>query len=222
MPQPHPAQPADELILAALERAVRHDPRDQGAVPVWSVYDHLGLRRRSRAARHVSARLEALLAAGLIVAGRRHGVATWALSQAGRVRLREAAAADAPALALPESPQHRAWRLARVAAGQELDRFRAELHGQLEHATRLLEAAPAPPTDAWLELGEQLARACRRFASAGYCLREWAEPGEAHADVDERVEPGDTALGERERARRRARRTGRRNTRLWGDWPDER
>ncbi|HEV3047087.1 MAG TPA: hypothetical protein VGY13_06965 [Solirubrobacteraceae bacterium] len=221
MPQPDPAQPADELILAALERAVRHDPIGQRAVPVWSVHDHLGLRRRSRAARHAGDRLRALSAERLVVEGSRHGVSTWAPTEAGRARLSEAARAGGQAPALPESPQHRTWRLARLLAGQELDRFHDELREQLKRALRLLEADPPARSDAWLELAEQLARACRRFASASYCLREWAEPDDAHADVDERLDAGDEALDERERARRRARRTGRRNTRLWGDLAGE-
>ena len=41
---------------------------------------------------------------------------------------------------LPESPQHRAWRNARTAAAQELERFRASLHERLRHAELLLDA----------------------------------------------------------------------------------
>ncbi|HTA13031.1 MAG TPA: hypothetical protein VK765_06380 [Solirubrobacteraceae bacterium] len=208
--------PSDELVLAAIERAALHDPRRMPAVPVWSILEHLALARRSGGARHVSARLEAMETVGWLDRSRRHGVPTWALTDAGARRLREARRkGNGPAL--PESPQHRAWRLARVTAGQELERFRSGVREHLERAVRLLDAEPPPHSDAWLELAEDLQRACRRVGSAGYCLREWAEPDDDLRDVDERVDPADAMLGEAELARRRARRGGRRNIRLWDE-----
>jgi hypothetical protein len=121
--------------------------------------------------------------------------------------------------ALPESPQHRAWQNARTAAAQEIGRFRESARERLERAARLLEAEPPPRSDAWLELAEELQRACRRVASATYCLYEWAEPDDDRADVDAHTDPDDDALDADERARRRARRAGRRNVRLWDDGP---
>jgi hypothetical protein len=116
--------PSDELVLAAIERAALHDPRRMPAVPVWSILEHLALARRSGGARHVSTRLEAMETVGWLDRSRRHGVPTWALTDAGARRLREARRkGNVPAL--PESPQHRTWRLARVTAGQELERFRS-------------------------------------------------------------------------------------------------
>jgi hypothetical protein len=213
-----PAPPSDELVLAAVERAGRHQAHDKPAVPVWAILDHLALARRSSAARFVRARLDALLAAGALERGSRHGVPTWALTRSGERRLRHArASASVPAL--PESPQHRAWRNARTVAAAELERFRLGLRERVKQAELLLDAAQPPHSDAWLELAEELQRACRRVASASHCLYEWVEPDEEHADVDEHVEPADAGLDEDERARRRARRAGRRNMRLWDDAP---
>jgi hypothetical protein len=221
MPHDHPSRrpgerPSDELVLAAIERAALHDPRQIAAMPVWTILEHLALPRRSGAARHVSARLEAMETAGWLDRARRHGVPTWALTDAGARHLREARS-KGDATTLPESPQHRTWRLARVAAGQELERFRASLRERLQRAEGLLDADPQPHSDAWLQLAEELQRACRRVGSASYCLREWLEPDDDLRDVDERVDPADAMLGEAELARRRAPRGGRRNIRQWDE-----
>jgi hypothetical protein len=213
-----PASASDELVLAAVERASRHQARDTPAVPVWAILEHLALPRRSAAARDVHVQLGALQAAGLLERTRRHGVPTWALSEAGAAHLQVARRAGVLP-ALPESPQHRAWQNARTAAAQEIGRFRDSAHARLGRAARLLEAERPPRSDAWLELAEELQRACRRLASATYCLYEWAEPEDERADVDGHADPGDDALDADERARRRARRAGRRNIRLWDDGP---
>jgi hypothetical protein len=211
-----PDLPCDEIVLAATERAGRQQAHDKPAVPMWAILDHLALPRRSAAARHTRSRLEVLLAAGWLARGSRHGVPTWALTSSGVRRLRRARrAGNVPPL--PESPQHRAWRGARMAAAEELERFREGLRKRMQRAELLLDAEVPPHSDAWLELAEELQRACRRVASASHCLYEWAEPDEERADVDEHVEPADAELDEDERARRRARRAGRRNMRLWDD-----
>ncbi len=221
---PHPNRPqratsaprsSDELVLAAVERAARHQSRDTPGVPAWAILEHLALPRRSAHARHVRERLEAMHEAGLLERSRRHSVTTWALSGAGLAHLRRARGTDD--LELPESPQHRAWREARGAAAQEIERFRASLRGRLALAELTLETSEPARSDAWLELAEELQRSCRRLASASYCLYEWAEPGDARADVDEHLEPGDEQLRPAERAVLRARRAGRRNTRLWDE-----
>jgi hypothetical protein len=211
-----PDRPSDELILSALARAALHQPHDGPAAPMWAIVEHLALSRRSAAARHVSARLAAMEASGSLERTRRYGLTTWALTRAGKRRLR-LARRGAGIPQLPESPQHRAWRQARAAAGQEMERFRESLGERLHRAALLLDAEPWPHSDAWLELGEELQRACRRLASASYCLYEWAEPDDSHADIDSHIEPSDEGLEEGERARRRARRAGRRNVRLWDE-----
>ncbi len=225
MPDPDPGlrprqsgTPADELVLAALERASRHAAETVDAVPVWSILDHLALAPRSAAARGIRARLGSLRAAGWLERSRRHGVITWELTSAGRCRLRQARLAGED-LQLPESPQHRAWRQARDAAAQEIERFRTSLQERLDEAQALLGAQAAPRSDAWFELADSLRQACRRLGSASHCLYEWVEPDDLHADLDEHLDPTDDALEAGERARRRARRAGRRNVRLWDERP---
>jgi hypothetical protein len=52
-------------------------------------------------------------------------------------------------------------------------------------------------------------------SSASYCLREWAEPVDEQADIDDGSDPGEERLSDTERIRRRSYRAGRRNTTLW-------
>jgi hypothetical protein len=216
-PRTKPAgAPCDELILAAVDRAARHRGRKTPAVPVWAILDHLALARRSAGARHVRSRLSALHAAGSLESSRRHGIATWELTDTGRRRLqRVQRAGGLPAL--PESPQHRAWRNASTAAAQEIERFRAGLREQLREAALLLDADPPPRSDDWFELADALQRAGRRVGSASYCLHEWAEPDDARADLDDGLDPADELFEQSKRVRRRALRAGRRNVTLWDD-----
>ena len=224
MPEPpRPPQRSDStveaselLVLAALQRALLHQHPPRDGVPLWTLLEHLQLPRRSGAARGVRATLAALAERGELTGERRGGVAVWTLTARGTQRLRRARGRGEHA-ELPESPQHRAWRNARVTAAQELDRFRARALELSQRLRLLLEQSPPPHSDAWLVLGEELERACRRLASASHCLYEWAEPDDEHADVDERSEAADEGLDERARARFRALRAGRRNVRLWGE-----
>jgi hypothetical protein len=211
-----PAVPSDELVLAAIERAERHQLRDARGVPAWAILDQLALSPRSAAARHLRSRLPAMRASGWLECSRRHSAPTWSLTASGLRRLRRVQRSGALA-ALPESPQHRAWRGARTVAAHEIERFRAGLAVRVTRAALLLDAEPPPHSDAWLELAEELQRACRRLASASHCLYEWAEPDDARADIDRQLEPSDTQFEPGARAVRRARRAGRRNVRLWND-----
>jgi hypothetical protein len=85
--------------------------------------------------------------------------------------------------ALPESPQHRAWREARAIAGERIDDFRQELQAALGEAAGLLDAHETANSDTWQAIGERLVHACRRMESASYCLLEWQEPDDAHGDI---------------------------------------
>jgi DNA-binding XRE family transcriptional regulator len=220
---------SDVLVLAAIDRAERHSGRgrDTQAVPVWSVLKHLDVASRTKRAREVRVRLDGLVVAGSLECGRRHGVPVWALTSRGRRRLSRARRAGRVPV-LPESPQHRAWREARGLAGQRIGEFRLGVMEAVEHAQELLDVptpgapvlegpdvARGPGSDEWFELGEELRRACRRLGSASYCLWEWREPEDARADVDDYSGRCDRALAPKERAERRARRPGRRNTSLW-------
>jgi hypothetical protein len=131
------------VVLAAVERAERHAGRSEtpAGVPWWEILDHLGIARRSVRGRGVRAQVEALVAAGALGAGRRHGVQVWSLTSAGRRRLRRALrAGGVPVLA--ESPQHRAWQQARGLAEQEIGRFREGLREALD-AARVARGAGA-------------------------------------------------------------------------------
>jgi hypothetical protein len=216
-----PDPPSDELVLAALQRAAVHRGRDTRAVPIWEIFEHLDVSMRSTGARHVRVRLDVMHAAGWIALSRHHGTQTWELTRAGERQLRTERRAGRVAQ-LPESPQHRAWRDAQRTAALEIDRFRRELRVGLSAAADLLDADPPASSDAVFQLGERMQRACWRLASASYCLREWVEPDDAHADLDTHVDPLDARFAAEEQARRRTRRVGRRNLRLWEDRGDER
>jgi hypothetical protein len=201
----------DELVLAAISRAELHSGHK--GVPSWSILDHLGVSRRSSAARQVRARLVTLEASAQVEMRRRHGAVTWALTSTGRRRLTRAR--NVPEL--PESPQHRRWREARVRAEQEIERLDLSAHDAVEAATDLLHVLLSdwPPSDEWFALSERLARSFKLLGVAVYCLREWNEPDDATADRDDYSDPSDADLDEDEQAKRRHRRIGRRNAQLW-------
>jgi hypothetical protein len=143
------AEIPDLLMLAAVDRAVRHRA-DKSAVPIYGVKEHLGLPARSPGVR---VKLAALETAGALQRKHVRGAQAWELSTTGRRRLQLARrAGDLPEL--PESPQHRAWRQARTSAEAEIDRTRLELRSALEAATALLDAPSH--SDDWFEHGERL------------------------------------------------------------------
>ena len=202
----------DSMVLAAIERAALHRADGEPAVPVWAITEHLGVARRSRIVRDQIAALEA---SGAIERSRRHGIAVLSLTSAGKRRLTRARRAGE--IELPESPQHAKWRNTRTLAGQEIERCHRAARDAVESATEMLDApvSAGPSSDEWFELAERLRRACWRLGSATYCLREWPEPSDASADVDERLEPHERALDVVERTRLRARRQGRRGFTGW-------
>jgi len=211
-----PESTSDELVLAAIQRAAHHRARTTAAVPVWAICAHLDIPRRSGAARRLRIRLDVLHAAGLIALSRPHGIQAWALTRDGTRHLqRERRAGRVPEL--PESPQHRAWRDARTAANQHINRFRDELKNELQAALTQLDSNP--DSDRLYQLAEHLDHNARRLASATYCAREWAEPGDAHPDIDSYGNPTDQGHDPAEQQRRRTRRHGRRNLGLWTPHP---
>ncbi len=197
-PAPGEEPPTPARVLAALERAALHRGDEGCAVPASAVRAHLAIAPRSRDARALHALLGALARAGAIRAARRGGVRVWALDAAGRRLL--ARARELGAIALPESPQHAAWRHARALAAGEIGRLRVSLAAGLADAERMLAGAPPPASPLWFELAERLRRDAWRVGSACHCLYEWEEPDDARADVD--TGP-----------------PGRRNVALWNDVP---
>lgn len=211
MSTPTDAAP-DTTILTAIERAERHHARPHAGVAIWTILDHLAIRKRTAAARHIRTRLATLQATDLLERGRRNGIEIWTLTRAGHAQL--VASRTAGELAdLPESPQHRAWRNARTTATHEIARFRSEPTDELEAALALL--SDAPDSDALLALASQLDHTIPRLASATYCAHEWPEPDDAVADIDTRTSPTDKDHDEAEQRRRSARRHGRRNVGRW-------
>jgi DNA (cytosine-5)-methyltransferase 1 len=125
--------------------------------------EHLDVPTRSGRARRVRVRLEALVEAGVLERCRRQGMEFWRFTPHGRQRLRDAYEAGRVPV-LPESPQHRKWRDARVLAGQELERLCQELHHALGDTEGLLDANERAHSDAWFESTARLQRACNSSA----------------------------------------------------------
>jgi hypothetical protein len=165
--------PSAELVLAAVRRAVRHRVPAPGPAPIWLLREHLAIRPRSRGSRVLRRRLEELERSGLLARQTRHGLPAWSPTASG-----EDALARTVAIALPDSPRRRERRRARLAAAQELPRFRARLLEAVVEAERMLEggSGASPSSEAWVELGARLADDCRRLGSAWHCLHEWPEP----------------------------------------------
>ncbi len=178
------APPADEQLLAALERGQRHTGKpDEPGIVLATLVDHLGFDHSPWTTRRVRPSLEALQGGGFVERYRRHGVNLWRLTPAGRKRLstvRSAGQLDE----LPESPQHRRWREARAAADERIVELRRNLRKELA-ATQSLLAGTKTSSERWLTASDALTGACKLLASATYCLYEWSEPDDATADVDE-------------------------------------
>lgn len=215
-----PLEPvSDPMLLAAVERAERHRSAKAAGTsqvrgePLSQIVDHLGLVHGSWTTRRLRPQLSALEDAGMLVAGRRHGIVVWTLTDGGRRRLaraRRAGQAGAP----PESPQHRRWREARATATARIDEFHEQMRHAVEQAHGLLSHDHVH-SDAWFELGEHLQRSSWLLGSATHCLHEWVEPDDQTPDIDSCLELGDEAFSPEDRAQRRSRRTGRRNVRNW-------
>ena len=63
-----------ELVIAAVERAALHSPPGRGGVPVWTVLEHLAIRRRTRRAARVLELLHVLEGDGELTAATIRGV----------------------------------------------------------------------------------------------------------------------------------------------------
>jgi hypothetical protein len=131
---------ADDEVIAAVDRAARHrapEGRGDRGVPVWVIVDHLGFVRSGWATRQLRPQLDGLVAGGMLETSRRHGRTCWTLTSAARKRLAAwQRAGKVPEL--PESPQHRTWRMARTYAAENIDRLRAEVNADLDRAASRL------------------------------------------------------------------------------------
>jgi hypothetical protein len=191
----------DGFALAAVERAVLHEQEDSALTS--AVVAHLGFDWGPPTNQFLFPRLEELQHAGLLTnTPRRGGEPFWSLTTVGRERLdhdREAGEVGD----LPESPQHRAWRHARVQAAVRIDQFRGEQTQALEAAYELTYRYQPSMSAEWFLVAERLRWTTWRMASAIYCLYEWPEPDDEFPDVDQNPGP----------------RPGRRAISAWGKAP---
>jgi hypothetical protein len=181
-----PVSPPDLVIPAAVERAARHERSDE--VSTASVIEHLGHTPEKGVVGPIRHRLDNLRNAGDLTRAARGGSETWLLNSEGRKLLDESYEAGEVG-ELPESPQHRAWRKARVQAALRIEEFETALGDLLEEAKDLVEGAPRPHSSAWFALSERLSPAAWRLGSATHCFQEWVEPDDDFPDVDEAPGP---------------------------------
>jgi hypothetical protein len=165
----------DEKVLAAVCRAQLHMQISEGA-PLPRIKQHLGLRHTGWTTQQLRPQIDALVAAGLLTHVWRRSRDWWKVTPPGKRRA-------APFSELPESPQHSAWRRARVLAEQEIERVWTRALGCVEKAEDALNDSK-PTASAYRALGDRLKVAFEDLASATYCLNEWPEPDDEHADVE--------------------------------------
>jgi len=188
MPTTEPASsgelPSEDIVLAAIERAQRHQRGQARGVILSTLIEHLDLLRGSATSKRLRPKLDALVVGGMIEQFTQRSITAWTITEQGRQWL--SALRRAGELAdLPEAPQHRQWRRARTAAAERIDDFHADLSRAVDSAQQLLAAPDRMPTsDDWFSLSEQLQDASWRLGSATYCLSEWPEPTDADADVE--------------------------------------
>ncbi len=178
--KPTPELPSNDLILAALERAICHRGGNEPQT-LSTIKQHLGLPHNGWTTVLLRPKLQALEAAGLVEQSRLRSKPLWGLTPEGHTRLDVVRVV----LVLPEAPQHQRWSEARNAAGERIAGFRGDLRGALDEAIALLEADHEADSTTWFELSERLRQTGRLFASAIHCLREWPEPDDSQADIDD-------------------------------------
>jgi hypothetical protein len=179
-------EPPSIIILAAVERAARHLGTDE--IDTLAVTEHLGLEPDRGTVRAIHQRLDRLRNEGDLTRVARGGGESWILTSEGRNQLDKSYEAGEVG-ELPESPQHRAWREARVQAALRIEGFEAELATLLDDANDLLDETPRPRSSKWFEFSERLSPAAWRLGSAIHCFQEWIEPDDDIQDVDENPGP---------------------------------
>lgn len=180
---------ADALVLAAIDRAQRHNPHGYDHGVLWSTLgEHLGFVHLPATTVKLRPQVSRLKAAGLVEHRKDQGFTVWRLTSDGRQHLSKARRKRED-LTLPEAPQHREWRNARTAAIERIDLIRERLRDTLSDANKLLDSAQGGDSDSWFDLARRLSTRCDRLGSATFCLREWSEPDDAHADPDDSSEP---------------------------------
>lgn len=213
------AEVSDDRVLAAVERAARHDwspVRDRPRGALWNnVVLHLGLRVAGGAGtRRIRGPMDRLQSGELIVCVEYGKAGLWRLAPAGQARFGELRAAGV--VALPESPQHRYWREAREFAEIEWPLLLGDLYDALREAGEIVWQRPLPHSDEWFEMSARLHLHAWQAASAHHVLHEWSEPDEdGGPDVDMHKEARDAGLDDWFRIAREVRRRGRRDVWRW-------
>lgn len=192
-----PGSPPEIIILAAVERAARHARSDEVGTAI--IAEHLGFEPTECTIRQLHHRLDRLRNDGSLTRAARNGGDSWVLTSEGREELDRRYEAEEVG-PLPESPQHRAWRDARVKAALRIEEFIGEMGTVLEEAGELLDQSHPPRSIEWFALSDRLSPAAWRLGSATHCLYEWVEPEDDFPDVDEAPGPS----------------PGRRTTSAWG------
>ena len=180
----------DLIVLSAIERADLHDRRVDAA---WGVYRsdvvrHLGLEWHSGTARSLLEQLKSLEADRHVEVGTKIGERSMVrLTRRGLNHLQRARREQIPEAlpnALPESPQHRAWREAHEAASEGFDCFLVSATACVQEAETVLMRPDGGSSEELMRLGDRLHREFWRLASATYCVGEWAEPHDRHRDSE--------------------------------------
>jgi hypothetical protein len=169
--------------LEAIDRAECHERAE--AVWVFVVAEHLGFEPTPKTVAALQPQLEDLQRAkGSLSRSETHGRECWSLTAAGQEEVGKLCEEEAIG-ELPESPQHRIWRHARIEAAVRIEEFKREIGDLWEETDHLLTKWDPPRSAKWFELGERFGRAAWRLGSATHCLNEWVEPEDDEPDVDE-------------------------------------
>ncbi len=187
---------SDAVVLAAIDRAERHRRGTGEGVMESNLTEHLGFVRGPWTARGLRPQLDALIDAGALERVKRQGMVRLVLTEKGRTQ----AAQARRTVALPESPQHRLWRQTGRIAVERIDGLREDARRAVQDAGRLLDTEEADSETLFL-LAVRLRETVQYLGCATYCAREWAEPDDARADIEDDA-PWD--------------RPSRRSTRGWG------
>jgi hypothetical protein len=114
------------VVLAALDRAERHRRGTGEGVMGSNLAEHLGFVRGPWTTRGLRPQLDALIDAGVLERVKRKGMVRLVLTEKGRTQTARAR----QTVALPGSPQHRAWRQTRKKAVERIDGLREEAAGR--------------------------------------------------------------------------------------------
>ncbi|HEX4483532.1 MAG TPA: hypothetical protein VH081_07060 [Solirubrobacteraceae bacterium] len=169
----------EATVLAAVRRAELHGEHRRAGVSLPTIKAHLGLRHTGWTTQQIRPMLEKLVADELLRYCWRHSRQWWAITSPGK---RRASTFDV----LPESPQHRKWREARLLAEQERERVWTAALDAVETAEDALTNAKnvKPTSETYLAIAKRLDDTFNNMASVAYCLAEWDEPSDLRADVE--------------------------------------